>query len=64
MLKKIACILLALTVILSFTACKTETYKCARCGTDVKVKASSPVTDEWTIFCEDCEEYVFDEGIG
>ena len=59
MTKKATAILLVLVLLLSLAACaKTRTVTCDRCGTDVEVDEKSNITDEWIVFCKDCEAEV------
>lgn len=59
-MKRCIAMLLALTVLLTLAACgKTKTVHCDRCGKDISIEASSNMTDEWIIYCSECEEEVF-----
>ena len=56
MTKKVIAILLVLVMMLSLSACaKTRTVTCDRCGTDVEVEKNSKITDDWIVFCKECE---------
>ena len=60
-MKKKLCLILAFVLMLSvFVGCgKMKTLKCDGCGTEVEVKESSNMTDEWIIYCEKCNEEFF-----
>ena len=37
---------------------KTRIVHCDRCGKEITVPENSNVTEEWILFCEDCEKEV------
>ena len=57
-MKKILLIISALLLILSFAGCTaaTKTINCDNCGKEIEIAADSNVNDDWSIFCEECEE--------
>ena len=58
-MKKILCFVLALAMALAVSGCgKTKTLTCDGCGKTVEVSESSNMTDEWLVFCEDCQDDV------
>jgi len=58
-MKKILCFVLALAMVLAVSGCgKTKTLICDGCEKEVQVSESSNMTDEWLIFCEDCQDDV------
>ncbi len=63
MFKKIAFLLLALTLVFSLVACggETKTLQCGKCGKDVKVAADSEVDESWAVLCKDCEKEIMNE---
>lgn len=55
---RILALVLALSALL--LGCKdTRTVKCDRCGTELTIDADSNMTDDWIIFCHDCENEAF-----
>lgn len=62
---KILCLLLVVVMLLTLMGCgEKRTVTCDSCGTDIKLKADSNITDEWIVFCKDCELELFgEEGI-
>ena len=60
-MKKIVCLMLALVLMLTLVACGKRTVTCDGCGRDIQVKANSNVTDEWILFCSECETEFFGE---
>lgn len=55
-MKKMWIALLAVAALLSMAACgEQRTVSCDRCGTDIRVEKDSNITDDWIVFCEDCE---------
>ena len=56
---KILCMVLAMVMLLA--GCGSRTITCDNCGKDINVKANSNITDEWTVFCSDCEIALFGE---
>ena len=58
-MKKLICLLLTLVLLMSLAACgKTRTVICDRCGAEIQVEADSNITDDWILFCKDCEEEI------
>lgn len=59
-MKKILCVLTALCLTFTLTACgKTKILHCDHCGKEVTVKESSDMEEEWIIYCEACNEELF-----
>lgn len=59
MAKRIAAFLLALVMVLALTACGgSKTLHCDRCGAEVTVVKDSNMTEDWIIFCKECEEEI------
>lgn len=52
-------ILILLVLLLAGCGKETRTVVCDGCGADITVEADSNITDEWTIFCEQCEQEAF-----
>ena len=47
----------AATVLLC--GCQTKTLHCDYCGAEVVVSADSNMEEDWTIYCETCNEELF-----
>lgn len=59
-MKKLLCVFLAMALFFAVSGCiKTKTLTCDGCGTEVEVAESSNMTDEWIIYCEECNEKYF-----
>ena len=60
---KLVCLLLALVLVLALIGCGKEmrTVTCDHCGKGVEVEADSNITDEWILYCRDCEVELFGE---
>jgi hypothetical protein len=57
-LTRILALVLALCALLC--GCKEERIvKCDRCGKELTIDADSNMTDEWIIFCNECELEAF-----
>ena len=60
MFKKTLVLAMALLLSLSVSGCgEKKTLHCDHCNTEVKVGAKSNMTEEWIIYCEDCNEELF-----
>ena len=58
-MKKLILVLVAAVLALSLAACGKVTLHCDGCGKEVR--ADAKMTEEWIIFCRDCEpEIEFD----
>ena len=56
-MKKLIVLMLAISMLTFLASCgEKKTLTCDGCGKDVEVEASSNMTDEWTVFCSDCEK--------
>lgn len=53
---KLFCLTLILAGLLA--ACGAKTVTCDSCGKEILLEAGSKITDEWTVFCKDCEEQI------
>jgi hypothetical protein len=49
-------VIAALTLLTGCGLMKTKTLHCDYCGREVKVSADSDMTDDWIIYCSDCEK--------
>lgn len=59
-MKKIMCLLFVFAIVLALCGCfRMKTLRCDGCGIEVTVKESSNMTDEWIIYCEECNEKFF-----
>lgn len=55
-MKKIIAFMMILTALLALAGCgEKKTLRCDHCGADVQVAANSEMTDDWIIYCEECE---------
>ena len=60
MKRGIAVVLIWIIVLTALSACgKTKILHCDHCGTEVKVKESSNMEEDWIIYCETCNEELF-----
>ena len=51
---------LLLAVLMLLTCCgKERIVTCDHCGGEITVKEDSNITDEWIVFCKECEETLF-----
>lgn len=53
-------IIFLLLPILCIAGCKAKTVHCDNCGRELKIKESSNVTEEWVLYCDECNEELFD----
>ena len=60
-MKKIVCLMMALVLMLTLVACGKRIVTCDGCGKDIEVQAKSNVTDEWILYCSECEVELFGE---
>ena len=58
-MKRLA-LLLALLLLLSGCA-DPKTVTCDHCGAEITLNKGSNITDEWIVFCKECEENLFGE---
>ncbi len=54
----ILCLVLILTLLLCSCGEK-KTLHCDNCGIEVSVDADSNMEEDWTIYCEECNEELF-----
>ena len=60
MKKRFILILLCAAMLLTFAACgQKKTVHCDRCGSEITRDADSNITEEWIVFCAECEEEAF-----
>lgn len=60
MTKRIFALILSVLLLLSLASCgKTKTVHCDHCGEEITVSAKSNMTDDWIIYCKQCEEKLF-----
>ena len=50
---KLICIVLAVVLLVG---CGMRTVICDGCGEEIRVRERSNITDEWILFCADCEK--------
>lgn len=59
-MKRIVCLVVAISMFFVMAGCgKTKTLHCDHCGTEVVVEEKSNMTEEWLIYCEECNEELF-----
>lgn len=57
MKKLIAALLLVL--MLGMVACgAARIVHCDKCGKEIKVDSDSNITEDWVVFCDDCDDFV------
>ncbi len=56
-MKKLLAILLIMAMLVMLGGCgEPKILTCDGCGAKVEVDADSNMTDEWIVFCEECEK--------
>ena len=51
--------LLLLLLLLALAGCGAQKIvHCDRCGKEIRLDADSRITEEWTVFCKECEEEI------
>lgn len=56
-IKKAVLLILTVIISVSLTACgEKKILHCDGCDTEIKVNASSEMTEEWIIYCAKCEK--------
>lgn len=64
MIKKFVLLSLVLAMLFAFGGCgEKKILKCDNCGNDVSADADSNVEDDWIIYCAECEEELFSDGL-
>ena len=59
-MKKILAIALVLCMLFALSGCgKTKTLHCDNCDKKVKVDEDSNMTEDWIIYCDECNEKLF-----
>lgn len=59
-MKRIVIMFFVLVILLSLSACvKTKVLHCDHCGKEVSVRQDSNMEEDWTIYCEECNEKLF-----
>lgn len=55
-LRRLLAVLFAAALCVSLLGCvPTKTVHCDGCGKELKIAADSNMTEDWTIFCRECE---------
>ena len=56
-MKRLIAIALLVLSLLALSACggKTRIVHCDRCGKEIQVAEDSNITEDWIVFCKDCE---------
>ncbi len=52
-------LLLAVLLLLLPGCGKEKIVTCDHCGAEIALSSSSNITDEWIVFCKECEETLF-----
>ncbi len=56
-MKKIIALIMAISMLSFLASCgEKKILTCDGCNKEVEVEASSNMTDEWTVYCSDCEK--------
>ena len=59
-MKKFFAMLIAAVVVFSMAGCvATKILHCDGCNTEVRVKESSNMTEDWIVYCGPCNEKIF-----
>ncbi|MBP3633431.1 MAG: hypothetical protein J6J43_02530 [Oscillospiraceae bacterium] len=59
-MKRIAVLLLVLLMLFTMSACgEKRILHCDGCGVECKVDADSNMTEDWLIYCKDCNNEIF-----
>ena len=58
-MRKLCCAVLAITLLLSLTGCGGKILHCDKCGAEVKAGSSSKMEEDWSVYCEECNEKYF-----
>lgn len=53
--KKLMMLFVTAMMVFSLAACGTKTLTCDGCGAKVDVPKNSNMTEDWTIYCHECE---------
>lgn len=62
-MKRFMIFLLTAACLLGLCGCqKTRIVHCDRCGEEIEVKEDSNITEDWIVFCKNCEEPVVEPG--
>ena len=57
-MKKILILLLALMLVGSMFGCgSTRIVTCDKCGDPIEIPADSNITDDWIVFCDNCDDF-------
>ncbi|MBR2715713.1 MAG: hypothetical protein IKB73_05890 [Ruminococcus sp.] len=59
MKKKILALLLIVILAFSLFGCGAKTLHCDNCKKEVTVKKNSNMEEDWSIYCEECNELLF-----
>ena len=59
-MRRLIAALLLVLVLPGLAACgaETRTVHCDRCGKEVVLPADSKITEDWILFCKECEEEI------
>ena len=52
-------LVLAVLLLLLCGCSEKKTVTCDHCGAEIELKPDSNITDEWIVFCKECEENLF-----
>ena len=63
-MKQLACIILALALLLALTACGApKQVHCDSCGEIIDLDPKSNIEEDWIVFCKKCENELFPDGL-
>lgn len=61
-MKKWCILFLVVSLLVTMAACgKTKTVTCDHCGEAITLPEDSNITDEWIVYCKECELELFGE---
>ena len=59
-MKKFLYILIFTVLLLTLASCgKTKILHCDNCNAEISVSENSNMDEEWTVFCDECNEELF-----
>lgn len=59
-MKKTVIAVLLLLLLLCVAGCGSKVLHCDHCGKEISVKESSNMEEDWIIYCEECNEELFE----
>jgi len=55
-MKTVKLVYILLAVVILLVGCGMRTVICDGCGAEIQVRERSNITDEWILFCSECEK--------